>query len=168
MLIKVSHKFPVSAKTFWKSIFFNEEFNKKLYLEKIGTQAYETIVFEEKDETIYRKVRITPEQNPPGIIKKFIKGQFSYTEEGKFSAPDNLYEFKIIPSVVADKIDINGNVRVESEDDRVITRTIELNITAKIFGIGGQIERFLGEQIKKGYEQSYNFTLEWIKEKNLK
>ena len=167
MKVSTSHTFPISEDTFWKEIYFNEEYNNTLYIEHIHAEAYETVEFEENDDEIIRQVRITPKQEAPKIITKFIKGKLSYLEKGRFDKKDKIFRFNVTPSAMTDKLTINGKVFVESRGGS-ITRTIDLDLTAKIFGVGGQVEKFIGGQIRKGYDESFPYTIAWIKTHNLK
>ena len=168
MKVSTSHTFPISEDTFWKEIYFNEEYNKTLYIEHIHAEAYETVEFTENDDEIIRQVRITPKQEAPGIITKFIKGKLTYLEKGRFDKKEKVFRFDVTPSAMTDKLEIAGKVFVETQGEGSIKRTIDLDLKAKIFGIGGQIEKFIGGQIRKGYDESYPYTMEWIKTHDLK
>lgn len=167
MKVTTSHTFPVSARTFWYDIYFNKEYNKTLYVERIRAKSYELLELSDTDTEIRRRARVVPEQKAPSVIKKLMKQEFNYVEEGTFSKKEEIYRFIIIPSVKPDKITVNGFVSLKPGRDG-ITRTIELDLKADIFAIGGQIEKFVGEQIKKGYDESYTFTLRWIQDHGLK
>jgi len=167
MKVTTSHTFPVSARTFWYDIYFNKEYNKTLYVEKIHAKSYELMEFNDTDTEIRRKARVVPEQKAPSMIKKLMKEEFSYVEEGTFSKKEEIYRFTITPSVKPEKITVKGFVSLKPSGDG-ITRTIDLDLKADIFAIGGQIEKFVGEQIKKGYDESYTFTLKWIQDHGLK
>jgi hypothetical protein len=167
MKVRTSHTFPLSAASFWKDIYFHKDYNTTLYKESIHAKAYDLVEFTETDTEIRKKVRVVPEQSAPKIIQKLISGEFSYTEEGTFSKKDGIYRFRITPSVKPDKIAVTGVVTVKAEGKKSVTRTIEVDLKADIFAIGGQIEKFVGDQIEKGYNSSYDFTLKWIKDHNL-
>lgn len=167
MKIDTTHTFPVTPETFWNQVYFNKEFNKTLYEKHINAESYELIEYNETPEEITRKIKVVPEQNAPKVIQKMLSGKFSYEEEGRFDKKKQVYDFKIVPSVKADKIKVTGRVTAEPAGEGSVRRTISLDLKADIFGIGGQIEKFVGGQIKKGYDESYKFTLDWIKEHNL-
>jgi len=167
MNLKTSHRFPVDSKTFWEKIYFDREYNETLYRDCIGVKSYEIMNMEEDGEKISRKVRVVPQQKAPGVIQKLISGEFSYVEEGTFQKKEGIYRFKIVPSIKADKITINGMVTAKDEGEKSVLRTIDLELKADIFAVGGQIEKFVGSEIQKGYEDSYRFTLDWIQKKGL-
>jgi hypothetical protein len=167
MKVTTSHTFPVSARTFWYDIYFNKEYNEKLYVERIHAKSYELLEFTDTDTEIRRMARVVPEQKAPSVIKKLMRDEFSYTEKGTFKKKEEIYRFTIIPSVKPEKISVSGFVSLKPEGSN-ITRTIDLDLKADIFAIGGQIEKFVGDQIKKGYDESYSFTLTWIRDRGLK
>jgi len=167
MNVSSTHSFPVGKETFWKSIYFDEEYNKALFLTQIGAKSYEVLELKETDREIRRRVRVVPKQNAPAILAKFAKEDFSYVEEGTFSKEEGVYRFAIIPSMMPDKMKVAGKVTVAAAGDKRVTRTIDLDLKASVFGLGGQIEKFVGEQIQRGYEDSYQFTLDWIKNRSL-
>jgi hypothetical protein len=168
MNLKTSHKFPVKPQTFWDSIYFDKEYNQALYRDHIHAKRYEVLEYSDTGQGIRRKVMVVPEQKSPRIIQKLIPGEFSYIEEGAFDRKEGTYRFRIIPSVKADKIAISGKVTAEPRGDGSVLRTIDMDLKADIFAVGGQIEKFVGEQIQKGYETSYQFTMDWIRKHDLK
>jgi hypothetical protein len=168
MNLKTTHTFPIKPQTFWDHLYFDKEYNQKLYEEQIRAKQYEVLEYSDSEHGITRKVKIVPEQKAPVVIQKLISGEFSYVEEGTFDRKEGIYRFKITPSVKSDKIKISGKVTAEPREDGSILRTIDMDLKADIFAIGGQIEKFVGEQIQKGYEASYQFTLNWIRKHNLK
>ncbi len=168
MNLRTSHRFPVSLRTFWDRVFFDREYNQTLYRQHLNVRQYEILAFEDDGDGIRRKVKVIPQQNAPVVIQKLLQGEFSYVEEGVFDKKSGVYKFRIIPSIKADKIKISGTVTAEPQGEDTVQRTIDLELKADIFAIGGQIEKFVGEQIQKGYEASYQFTLDWIGKKNLR
>ena len=167
MKVPVSHTLDCTVETFWKRIFFDRAYNEALFLGEMKFPAYELVELKESPERIDRKVRVTPPQKGPDIVRKLVKGTMAYEEIGAWTASDGVYRFKTITSVMAEKIKIGGVIRVEPSGDKKIVRHADMEIEVKVMLVGGSIEKFLAEEIKSNYDVGAAFTNRWIAEKGL-
>ena len=167
MNLKTTHTFPIDVKTFWEKLYFHEEYNRALYLTQIGAKSYEVVECKDTEKTLTRRVKITPKQSAPSILQKMLKGEFTYVEEGTFHKADGTYRFQITPSMMPEKIKVSGVVTAVAAGDKSVKRTIDLSLKADVFAVGGQIEKFVGGEITRGYDESYEFTMGWIKKHGL-
>lgn len=164
----IRHTFDVDVDTFWREVFFNEEFNKTLYLERLRFKTYDVI--EEKKEadgTVRRKVRQTPKMEAPGVVKKLVGDEISYVEEGQFDPQKKRWRYTITPSKLADKLKIGGEFWVEPKGEGKVERLCSVDIQVKIFGVGGAVESFIEKQTKDSYETAAKYTREFIAERGL-
>lgn len=158
----VSHEINCNAETFWK-VFFDKDFNMKLYKENLGFPEFTIVDQSETDSEIVRKVNGTPKMDVPGPVAKVLGSNFGYKEEGKFNKSTKLWQWKMIPSTMADKLRNEGTLRVEAVGDTKVRRVAELVIEAKVFGIGGLIESSAEKQLRDGWDKSAKFMNEWVK-----
>lgn len=164
----VRHTFDVDVDTFWREVFFNNDFNRTLYLEHLGFSSYEVI--EEKKEpdgTVTRKVRQTPKTEAPAVVKKLIGNEVSYVEEGRFDPAKKRWAYTIAPSKLADKIKIGGEFWAEPKGEGKIERICTVDLEVKIFGVGKAVEAFIEKQTKDSYDKAAAYTRKFISERGL-
>jgi len=165
----VRHTFRgVDVDTFWEKIFFNAEFNEKLYKGQLGFTEYRVIEQNEDDKgVVTRKVHQTPKSDAPAVVKKLVGDSVSYTEEGRFDPASKRWRYTIKPSKMADKIRIGGEFWVEQRGEDSVERICTVDLEVKVFGVGKAVEGFIEKQTKDSYEQAAKFTQRFIGE-NLK
>jgi hypothetical protein len=158
----VTHEINCNVDTFWK-IFFDKEFNEKLYKEAIGFPEFNVVDQRETETEIIRKCAGKPKLNMPGPVMKLLGDSFRYTEEGKFNKATKIWTWKMTPSTLADKLRQEGSVRAEPIGDSKVRRVADLINEAKIFGIGGLLESSAEKELRAGWDKSAVFMNDWIK-----
>lgn len=163
----VRHTFEgVDVDTFWKEVFFDDDFNRRLYLEELGFRDYELV--EKRSEpngVVTRKIRQTPKSDAPAVVKKLVGDSISYLEEGRFDPEKKRWRYTITPSKLADKIEIGGELWVEPKGAESVERICTVDLKVKIFGVGRAVEGFIEKQTKDSYDEAARFTQRYIREK---
>lgn len=158
----VTHEINCNAENFWK-LFFDKDFNVKLYKEGLGFPEFTIVDQRETDVDLVRKVVGSPKMEVPGPVAKVLGSNFRYTEEGKFDKAAKIWRWKLIPSTMADKLRNEGTMRIEPIGDTKIRRIAELVLEAKVFGIGGLIESSSEKQLREGWDKSAVYMNNWLK-----
>jgi hypothetical protein len=158
---RVTHEINCNVETFWK-IFFNKEFNEKLYREGLGFPEFSVVSQEETETSIRRKCAGRPKLNMPGPVMKLLGDGFRYTEEGTFDKAIKIWRWKMTPSTLAEKLRQEGTLKVEALGDNKCRRTAELINEAKVFGIGGLLESSAEKSLREGWDQSAIYMNNWI------
>ncbi len=157
---KVDHRFPISAEAYWDTLFFDEAFNKKFYLEELGFERYEiSDEVTEADGSRRRTIESKPKSDMPGAVKKIIGDDLVYLERGRFDAKTKRYIFDIEVPRFKDKVQIKGAFWVEPDGDEACRRICEMSVEVKMFGVGGLIEGFIERQTIESYDQAAQYTL---------
>ena len=159
--LSLKHEINCSAEHFWK-VFFDKEFNEKLYLQGLGFPEFKTLEQNETDQKITRRTQGRPKVDLPGPIAKVLGPNFGYIEEGSFDKSRKVWTWKMIPSTMAEKLKNEGTVRVEAVGDNKVRRVADLVVEAKIFGIGGLMESTAEKQLRDGWENSAHFMNKWL------
>jgi uncharacterized protein DUF2505 len=152
----VTHEINCNEETFWKT-FFDKSFNEKLYREALGFPGFDVIEQNETDTNITRKTKGTPKVDLPGPVMKLVGPGFSYIEEGTFDKQTKAWSWKMIPSTLADKVRIEGTIRTEPVGSDKVRRILEIQIEAKIFGVGGLVESSGEKQLRHDWDESAAF-----------
>jgi hypothetical protein len=167
MKVTVTHTFDCTPETFWKKIFFDKAFNEASFLGEMHFPAYETVELRETPEKVERRVKCTPPQKGPDIVRKLVKGTMSYEEVGTWTASDGVYRFRTITSTMTDKIKISGEIRAEPAPGGKMVRRADMEITVNVMLVGGSIEKFLAAEVQSNYDVAAKFTNRWIAEHKL-
>ncbi len=161
--ITVRHELDCDEDTYWHGCVFNEEFNRKLYLETLAFPGY---AGENVDgaTTVTRKVRIDPPLTGlPGPVKKVLGDRFAYVEEGTFDKATKRYTFKVTPTTMPEKTKTTGELWCEKLGEKKIARFAKIKVEVKVFAIGGMIEDKILHDLKTSYDAAAKFTNEWVR-----
>ena len=139
-----------SKPDFWDRIFRSEEFNRYLY-EGLG---FEYELHDWNPETGYRKAKVWPAHQMPRALAKVLGERFSYVEEGTFDPVAERYEFRVIPSTLADRIRAHGTVTVAPVSDSQCERRVTLQIGADVVGLGRLVEAYLLATTREQYAKN--------------
>lgn len=157
----VTHEINCNEETFWKT-FLDKSFNEKLYREALGFPQFDIIEQNETDTQVTRKAKGTPKMDMPGPVAKLFGSGFSYIEEGSLDRKAKVWRWKTIPSAMAEKIRSEGIVRIEPVGSDKVRRIAEIEIEAKIFGVGGLIESSGEKQLRQGWDESAAFMNKYL------
>jgi hypothetical protein len=159
---KFEHDFDIDVKDYW-DLFFSEEYNVDLYKE---LKMKERTKLEQTDDgkTLRRATRLTPSTKVPDIFKKVIS-DMSYTERNVFHRERSEMEVVVEPSMMKDKFDLRGIYSVRPLGEGRCRRKFEGDAKVSVFLVGGQIEKFMIEEIRKSYDVAANVTRRWIVER---
>ncbi len=160
--IKITHEINCNEETFWK-LFFDKEFNEKLYKEGLGFPEWATEEHTETDAEIRRRTRGRPKlKNVPGPVAKVLGDSFGYVENGSMNKAEKVWRWKLTPSTLADKMKQEGQLRVEKLGDDKVRRHVEMVVEAKVFAIGGLLESTAEKSLREGWEDSAKFMNRWL------
>jgi hypothetical protein len=147
-----------SEQEFWERIFRSEDFNRYLY-EGLG---FEYELQEWSPDTGYRRAKVSPGQHMPRPVAKVLGERFSYVEEGRFDAAAERYEFRVIPSALSDRIHAEGVVVVEAISECQCERTVTLEISAQVIGLGRLVEAYIVASTREQYAKNAALVNEYL------
>lgn len=160
--VKISHDINCNEEKFWQ-LFFDKEFNEKLYREGLEFPEWKIEEQTENDAEVKRRTKGRPKlKNVPGPVAKILGDSFGYVETGSMSKKEKVWRWKLTPSTLADKIRQEGQLRIEVLGDDKVRRHVEMLIEAKVFGLGGILESTAEKQLRDGWEDSAKFMNKWI------
>lgn len=166
--VKLEHTYNCSEDTFWNKVFFDADYNTRLFKEALEFPGYEVASQDENDKEIRRVVNVVPKLGPmPGPVKKLIGDGLGYAEDGTFDKTTRRYKIKITPNKMADKIRIEGVLYTKPAGDNKLTRIFEAKVDVKIFGVGGLVEKQIIGDMEVSYAKGAEFTNKYVAEKGL-
>jgi hypothetical protein len=168
MKFTVRHVFDTDQDTYWERVFFDPEYNRRLYLEALGFKSFELLEMQGgPGELRTRKIRIEPKSDAPPVVQKLVGGSLTYIEEGRWDPSSRIWTYKIATSKLADKLHIGGTFWVEPRGDKKIERFCEVQLEVRIFGVGSIVEGFIEKTTRENYEEAARFTSAYIRERGL-
>jgi len=161
---RIEHLIQCSDDKFW-NVFFDAEYNKKLFLEELGFESWKLVSLDDKGDRIERVVDVVPRIGDlPGPLKKLVEGGAGYRERDVFDKKAKRMTLNVEPTVLQGKLTISGAMHTEPAGDSQCRRIYVTSVNAKIFGVGGMIEGRIIDDVKKSYDKAAVFTNRWVKE----
>jgi hypothetical protein len=165
--VRISHVHDCNEETFWK-LFFDDGYNQRLFKVALGFPRFEQLKFEESETEIRRVTSVVPAVGDlPRALKKLVGDGFGYEEHGVFDKQARRFSINVVTSRLADRITFQGVLFTEPMTDRSSRRRYEGTVDARIFGVGGLLEKRLAADLEARYADSARFTNEYIAEKGL-
>jgi hypothetical protein len=160
--------FNVRAETFWQDVFFNPEYQERLYLEGLACDSVE-LKENTKDEMNRRARRLVFRQkiDAPAPIRKLFGEETTMEERGQFDPQTKRWRFEMIPDRMPDKVRITGETWVEPAGADKVERICSVDFSVSIFGIGSLVEKFMASATADSYVKQAAFTRAFISEKKL-
>ncbi len=157
----ITHEINCNADTFWK-VFFDRNFNENLYKESLGYVEFTITEQRETDSEIIRQALAKPKMDFPGPVAKLFGSGYRCTEVSRLAKSTKVWKVKLTPSTMADKIREEGSMRLEPIGDSKVRRIANIEIEAKIFGVGGLIESTMEKTRRAEWDQSASYMNAWI------
>jgi hypothetical protein len=166
---RIEHVYDCSAEVFWKQIFLDEEYNRKLFLEELHYGVWKVLRSEERGNELHRVIEASPPLpgDLPAVLKKLLSDGLGYEEHGVFDRAKQRYRVDVKPKSLANKLTITGELSTVPLSDRSCRRIYVARAEARVLGVGGMIEQRLLDDIEKSYNKSAVFTNRWIAEHHL-
>lgn len=136
---------------------FNPDFMRRLNVEGMKVQAYDVLERNVDGPRWTLRSRVSPQDNMPGFLKKLIGGGFSYEEHLAHEKGSTTATCTMTPSVMRDKLTMKYTMTLTPEGDHACRRTMAWDLEVRIFGVGGQIEKFAASEIERGMDASAAF-----------
>jgi hypothetical protein len=167
--IKFDHVFNCSMDVYWDKVFFDEEYNKALFLDTLKFPHWSSEITEDNDDVIKRVVTVRSPvgKDVPAAVRKVLGDSFGYKEFGTFDKKTKRYHVDVESNVATDKTHVHGDIWLEPVDDHHCRRIAEFSIEVKIPFVGGKIEDGIASDMDKEFNVGSRFTNEWLAKKGL-
>jgi hypothetical protein len=153
-------EFPCDPDKFWK-LFWHDPYNVELY-GRIGVKERRFLEKVETDDAIRFKLRIMPQRDLPGFIKKLVGGDLGYTEMSTWHKKDNRIVCHIEPTLFKEKTKIDAIYTITPIGPGRVRRVFDGSISISIPLAGKKIEEFIVSDMEKAYQTAAQVTVEWL------
>jgi hypothetical protein len=168
--VTVRHEINTDENTYWGKLVFDEDFNKKLFVQHLG-MGWELMSQKEDDAKVTRTVSVEPVPNIPASLKKLaskmLTEKLSYTEKGTFDKSAKRYEFEITPNLQLEKTRVTGEVWLEKVGEKKVARFCRVSVDVKILVVGSMVEERIVSELKASYDRAAQFINNHIIESGL-
>ncbi len=157
----IVHEFACTPERFWR-LFFDPGFNAALYRDALRVVDYAVHTSRETDAELRRTITGRPELRLPAAAQKIVGDRLTFTEDGRFDRAAQIWRASLTTSTFGDKVQSTTTIRVEPAGPTAIRRVGELEIAAKIFGVGGLVEGSMESSVRESWDAASRFTAEWL------
>jgi hypothetical protein len=158
----IEHTFAASPADYAR-LYFDESFSIAL---AEGVRIGRTLLRLDRDgPRLIRHVRCEPVRDLPAPVAKLLAGRaFHYREEIEFDLDANAGRWRVVPSVVPDKVDASGTL-VFTPEGSGVRRTVRGGVSIGLFGVGALVERFVVAEVVRSYEDAATCTRRLLAER---
>jgi hypothetical protein len=162
---RIVNELECSEATFWDVLFFDAEFNRRLFLEELKFESWKVVSERESDDVVERELEVCPNVGEiPGPLKAVVGDGLSYREQGTFDRKRRRYVVKAKSPKMGDRVLVEGEMYTEPLGENRCRRIFAVKATARIFGVGGLLEKRILADLEKSYAQSAAFIGRYVRE----
>lgn len=163
---EIDHVLPCPPEVFWSQIHNNEAFYHALYREHLGFD----FAIEARDEaTGACRTKMIPKIPAPDVVLRALGAKsaedFAMTEDGRWNPERKRYEFRILTSLMPERVDVRGVMELRPAPEGKCVRHMEFDLDVKLFGVGKIVEAFVERSVRQSYDQSGAFTAQYLEKK---
>jgi Protein of unknown function (DUF2505) len=164
--LHVEHVFHCNQDTFWQKVFLDDEYNRRMFLDHLHFSVWKVLSQNEQGGQVRRVIQAAPPLGDvPDLLRPVIGSSAEYEEHGTLDRDARHYQVKVVPGRLADRIRIELEMTTRPEGPDRCRRIVQGEVRAKIFGVGGLLEKKLVSDLTKSYENSAAFTNQFLAEK---
>jgi len=168
--LRISHRqfFEVSLDTYWQELCLSLPYQERLYREALGCHAMEVLEHTGDYETgMKRRLRFTKPIDAPAAVTKLFGSAVTIEEHSEWDPREQCWSYRMVPSLMADRIDIRGLVRAVVAGNGV-SQLSDNTVSCRLFGLGAVLEHFVAKSTEEGNADKASFTRRYIVELGLK
>lgn len=165
--VRIEHVLECSENVFW-GVFLDEKYNQALFCDYLKFPMWRVAELADGEAEMKRTIEVEPYVGDlPEVIKKVVGDQIRYREVGRLDKARKEYSVEVVPARMADKIFVKGKQTTEAMGEHQVRRVFVAEITVKVFGVGGLIEKRIAQDLVRSYDLGAKFTNRYVKEQGL-
>jgi hypothetical protein len=157
----IEHDLDCSAEQFW-SLYLDPGFTREMIESGLGFRVLELGSLTESGTSSIRLMRVTPRLDLPEIVASLLGKTLSYQEEGRYESVPGRWTWNTRLAVLGDKIRLGGRMEIVALPDGRCRRVTEMWVDAKIFGVGGLVEKAAEKNMRAGWTESARWMNGWL------
>lgn len=130
------------------------EYQRRMYIEGLGFDGCELDPPRESGAIFERRMRVVPRLELPGPIRKLLGERFAYFEHIRYDRETKHWDWHLEMPVLGQRLTIAGDIEMEPKGELTCTRKANFRIEARIFGVGGLLEKTAKKEVLANFEKS--------------
>jgi len=131
---------------YW-NMYFDEEKRRVLETEGGGVIGYKVLEKTEQGGKVMQRVELIERNDAPKPIRKLFGETTKLFEETNWQEGSETATVNFRPEKMADRVKMTGAIRVSSAGEGKCRVVIDWDLTVKIFGVGGMLEKMMAKEI---------------------
>jgi hypothetical protein len=166
--LSLKQHYDVSVDTYWDALCFDLEYQRLMYCEALGCVEMRVLANEgDRTRGLKRHLRFIKPMEMPGAIAKIFGSHITMDEFGEFDPREQRWSYRMVPSIMGDRIDIRGRVQAVAHAGGTEQRSLN-TVTCRLFGLGAIIEPFVMRSAAEGHADRHRFTERYVIDKKLR
>jgi len=157
---EIVHEIACDAARFWE-MFFDDAYNEALY-KQVGLKERRFLELTDTPTHKHWVMRVIPERDLPGFLKKLVNGDFGYEETATLDKAANQITCKIRPTLLSERITIESTYTLEPIGPDRVRRIYAGTVDVALPLVGGKIEEFILRDVEASYTTTAAFSNEWL------
>lgn len=153
--VRVEHDIGCDEARLW-ALLADPEFQTRMLTEGLGYPAPK-IIETSKTETEQRWVmEVTPNIKLPAAVSRVVGGSLGYTERATCVPAERRMSLEHVTNALGSKLSLRGEISTVPRGDG-LTRVSVFHIEARVFGVGGALERAVEGNIRESLDRTARF-----------
>lgn len=166
MRVFCEHRIPTAADDFWEWL-HDPEYEARV-ARALGLLEYKELERRDEGDEVYRRIRVAlplPASLAPIVSRLVSVDQAGYVEEQWRRRDARVVRWRMTPTILAERVAVQGELRIEPAGKARCVRILDGDITARIFGVGGLLERAAIREVIGGYDVAARVAAAFAKER---
>lgn len=154
------HAIDCTPARFWE-LFLDPDWTRDLFEDGLSFHC-DVGPVEESAGVKRRDMRVVPKLELPAAVAKLFGDKLGYTERASLTVATEVWKYELTLNMLAEKIRLGGEMTLEPLGSDRLTRVSKMWVEAKIFGIGGLVEKAAEKNMRKGWNDSATWINRWL------
>ena len=146
MRIVVEHVYDCEPDAFWAH-HLDEASRRLKEVEGCGAVSFRVLAKERDGDTVIVRSELVEAPDVPGPVQRLFGASLRAEEVLRWDEGSNTATFDHTPETLADRLHLSGRLTTEPLGDGRCRVVLEAEVTVKLFGLAGTIERLLAREL---------------------
>ncbi len=162
MRFELIHRFPVTPREYVEAV--TAPGYDEFVAARLSLRERREISRSDHEPVVSRTVRVIPERDLPPAIAKLTGGKtLAYDETIELDVRSGRGTWEVKPGLLRGRVKAGGSFVLDPDEaSGGCIRTVEGDITVKIFGAGALVEKFIVAQVRESYDRGADVVRDWL------
>lgn len=146
--ILIDHVYHCSVETFWDKL-WDVEARREREMKGCGALSFTVSESRWEGDTYHQVAAVEEVVDAPGAVRKIFGETQRIEETARWKKGSDTVQIRYQPSIMSDKVSMQGTLTCTPADGGRCRVVMDLEITARIFVVGGVIEGIISKALPK-------------------